>query len=77
MDSDVEKEKMPLLDHLVELRRRLMYSSVGFLVCFFASYYFAADIFNFLLQPLVDIWQGDNSRRLIFTAMHEKFFYRY
>ena len=31
-------------------------------------------IFNFLLQPLADIWDGDESRRLIFTAMHEKFF---
>ena len=74
MESDVENEKMPLLDHLVELRRRLMYSVAGFLLCFFVSYYFAADIFNFLLQPLTDIWQGDSSRRLIFTAMHEKFF---
>ena len=74
MGSDVEDAKMPLLDHLVELRRRLMYSVGGFLVCFFVSYYFAADIFNFLLQPLADIWEGDESRRLIFTAMHEKFF---
>ena len=73
MGSDAEDAKMPLLDHLVELRRRLMYSVGGFLVCFFISYYFAADIFNFLLQPLADIWEGDESRRLIFTQIYRKY----
>lgn len=74
MEGDVEEAKMPLLDHLVELRRRLLYSVGGFLVCFLFAFYFAADIFNFLVQPLADLWSGDSSRRLIYTALHEKFF---
>ena len=74
MDEDVDEAKMPLLDHLVELRQRLLYSVGGFLVCFIGTFYFAADIFNFLVQPLADLWQGEDSRRLIYTALHEKFF---
>ena len=74
MKENVEEAKMPLLDHLVELRQRLLYSVGGFLVCFIGAFYFAADIFNFLVQPLADLWQGEDSRRLIYTALHEKFF---
>lgn len=65
---------MPLLDHLVELRRRLIYSAISFLVCFLVAFYFADPIFNFLVRPLTDLWQGQESRRLIYTALHEKFF---
>ena len=46
MKEDIEEAKIPLLDHLVELRQRLLYSLVGFLVCFFLAFYFAAEIFN-------------------------------
>ena len=37
-DQDLEGGKMPLLDHLVELRRRLVISAVAFLVCFLVGY---------------------------------------
>ena len=74
MTGDIEQAKMPLLDHLVELRRRLIYSAISFLVCFVVCFYFAEPIFNFLVKPLADLWQGEESRRLIFTALHEKFF---
>ncbi|MBL4721393.1 MAG: twin-arginine translocase subunit TatC [Alphaproteobacteria bacterium] len=73
-DSANEESKMPMLDHLVELRRRLTWSVIAFFVLFFISFYFAAAVFDFLVQPLQDLWQGDTSRRLIFTALHEKFF---
>ncbi|PPR64731.1 MAG: Sec-independent protein translocase protein TatC [Alphaproteobacteria bacterium MarineAlpha4_Bin2] len=73
MKEDIEEAKIPLLDHLVELRQRLLYSLVGFLVCFFLAFYFAAEIFNFLVQPLTDLWDGEESRRLIYTALQEKF----
>ena len=74
MASDVEEAKAPLLDHLVELRQRLIYSVVGFLICFLGAFYFASDIFNFLVAPLTDLWKGEEQRRLIYTALHEKFF---
>ena len=74
MKEDIEDAKIPLLDHLIELRQRLLYSVLGFLACFFLAFYFAADIFNFLVQPLADLWDGEESRRLIYTALHEKFF---
>ena len=66
---------MPLLDHLVELRRRLLHSAIAILVLFFVCYYFSADIYDFLVRPLADILHelGGN-RRLIYTALHEAFF---
>jgi len=73
-ENDLEEVRMPLLDHLVELRRRLTYSVSGVVFCFFVSFYFAGDVFNFLVAPLTEIWRGEEARRLIYTALHEKFF---
>ena len=42
---------MPLLDHLIELRKRLIYALVGFFLVFFVTFYFAKPIFSFLIQP--------------------------
>ena len=42
---------MPLLDHLVELRKRLIYALVCFFLVFFITFYFAKPIFSFLIQP--------------------------
>jgi sec-independent protein translocase protein TatC len=66
---------MPLLDHLIELRRRLIYSVVAILLLFFICYYFSPSIYNFLVAPLADVLeQMGGQRRLIFTALHEAFF---
>ena len=74
-EEALDQTKMPLLDHLVELRRRLLRSVIAILVLFFVCYYFSADIYDFLVRPLADILNelGGN-RRLIFTALHEAFF---
>ncbi|MEE8444424.1 MAG: twin-arginine translocase subunit TatC [Alphaproteobacteria bacterium] len=74
MTDDVDEKKMPLLDHLVELRRRLAYSAAGLVVAFFACFYVSLDLFNFLVQPLADVFQGDPDAQMIFTALHEFFF---
>ena len=42
---------MPLLDHLIELRKRLIYALVSFFAVFFITFYFAKPIFSFLIQP--------------------------
>ena len=74
-EDDLADKKMPLLDHLVELRRRMLISFGAVIVLFFVCYYFSADIYAFLVQPLADILAtlGGN-RRLIYTALHEAFF---
>jgi sec-independent protein translocase protein TatC len=71
----LDQKTMPLLDHLIELRQRLLHSSIAILVLFFICYYFAPDIYDFLVQPLADILEKTGGpRRLIFTALHEAFF---
>ena len=47
-ESTTEEGRMSMLDHLVELRRRLMWSGVAFIACFLVAYYFADPVFNFL-----------------------------
>ena len=72
-DSDAGS-KMPLLEHLVELRRRLMWSVVAFVACFIIAFYFASPVFNFIAQPLVDLWAEEGQTgRFIYTAVQEKF----
>jgi len=73
-ESEQDEGKMPLLEHLVELRTRLMWSVGAFFLCFIVAFYFAGPVFNFLVQPLADLWEGEEARRLIFTALTEKFF---
>jgi len=65
---------MPMLDHLVELRRRLVWSAGAFILCFLIAFYFADPVFNFMVRPLAELWRDQPGRRLIFTAMQEKFF---
>jgi len=71
---DENQDKMPLLDHLVELRTRLMYAFGGFIVAFFICFYFANPMFDFLVRPLAGLWEGQANKTMIFTALHEKFF---
>jgi sec-independent protein translocase protein TatC len=72
--DDIDDKKMPLFEHLVELRQRLLYSILAFLVCFIAAYYFHSAIFNFLIEPLNKVFEGQEGRRMIFTAPTEAFF---
>jgi len=72
--EDVEEQRMPLIDHLIELRKRLFYSLIALVITFLICFYFANPIFDFLVAPLADLWQGEDDRRLIYTALHEKFF---
>ncbi|MEA2781554.1 MAG: sec-independent protein translocase protein TatC [Rhodospirillaceae bacterium] len=69
-----DDKKMPLLDHLIELRRRLLYSVVGLLLAFALCFYFAQHIFNFLAQPLADILLRETGRHFIYTDLTEVFF---
>jgi sec-independent protein translocase protein TatC len=52
INDPIHDKPMPLLEHLVELRRRLLYSMVAFMLMFGISWYFARDIYAFLAAPL-------------------------
>ncbi len=74
-EDDVEDVKMSLYDHLIELRQRLIRSFVALILLFFVCYYFAADLYDFLVRPLADVVaQTGGDRRLIYTALQEAFF---
>jgi sec-independent protein translocase protein TatC len=74
-EAEIEASSAPLIEHLAELRTRLIKSVIGFAIMFVVSFYFADKIFNFLLLPYQ--WAvGDQAEnlKLIFTAPQEFFF---
>src|SRR5262249_44044608 len=73
-DEDIDQTKAPLLDHLIELRRRLIYCIVTVLIFFAVCYIFAQDIYNFLLIPYRIAVGGETRIDLIYTAPQEFFF---
>jgi sec-independent protein translocase protein TatC len=70
MISDIDESKAPLYDHLVELRRRLLWCVATLALGFFVCLYFAKPIFAVLVQPLLAAGQG----KLIYTDVFEAFF---
>jgi sec-independent protein translocase protein TatC len=68
--KDIDETRTPLLDHLIELRRRLLWSVGALAAAFGLCLYFAQPIFAFLVQPLLRAGQG----RLIYTNIFEAFF---
>jgi sec-independent protein translocase protein TatC len=67
---DIDDTKQPLLEHLIELRRRLLWCLATLVVTFFICFAFAKDNFAVLVQPLLKAGQG----RLIYTDIFEAFF---
>ena len=50
-DIDIEDSRAPLISHLIELRDRLKWAVIFFFLSFCLCYYFATDIYNFLVNP--------------------------
>ena len=73
-EDDIDASKAPLLDHLIELRQRLLYCVIGLVVAFFISFYFADQIFAFLVQPLIRAFGSGEEPKLIYTKLYEAFF---
>ncbi|MHA1524929.1 MAG: twin-arginine translocase subunit TatC [Alphaproteobacteria bacterium] len=72
--DEIEASRAPLIDHLIELRTRLMWSLAGLAVAFVLSFIFATEIFNFLLIPFERAAGGVTNIQLIYTAPQEYFF---
>ncbi|HEY0300480.1 MAG TPA: twin-arginine translocase subunit TatC, partial [Rhizomicrobium sp.] len=73
-EAAIEATKAPLMDHLIELRKRLIWSIVAFVVCFLVCFYFAKYIYGFLTLPLAHALAGQPNDHLIATALTETFF---
>ncbi|MCB1381950.1 MAG: twin-arginine translocase subunit TatC [Notoacmeibacter sp.] len=77
-EVDIDESSAPLIEHLIELRTRLMWAIGGFFVAFLVCFAFAKNLFNLLVQPFkwsVE-WAGLDHRKveLIYTAPQEFFF---
>ena len=70
--EDIEASKAPLMDHLIELRSRLIKALLGFGVAFIFCFFFAKQIYNVLVWPFVWIAGPENSK-FIYTALLEYF----
>jgi sec-independent protein translocase protein TatC len=77
-DTDLEESSAPLLDHLIELRSRLIRALIGFFIAFLVCFFFARELFNLLVIPFqtATAWAGFNPDQvdLIYTAPQEFFF---
>ncbi|OYR18993.1 twin-arginine translocase subunit TatC [Brucella thiophenivorans] len=77
-EAEIEQSAAPLLEHLIELRRRLIWAILAFFIAFVVCFAFAKHLFNLLVLPYqwaID-WAGmDRSKaELIYTAPQEFFF---
>jgi sec-independent protein translocase protein TatC len=72
--SEIDETRAPLMEHLIELRRRLIWSFLALGVAFAVSFYFAGQIFGFLVQPLIEGFGGPGEGRLVYTKLYEAFF---
>src|SRR5262245_27691882 len=65
--ADIDATEAPLIDHLIELRRRLIYCIIGLFVAFALSFAFSTSIFNILILPFE--WGTGTSAKLIQTQL--------
>jgi len=72
-DADIEASKAPLLDHLIELRQRLIRSVYAFFAAFLVCFYFSRSIYNILTEPYVHV-VGAEKATLIATHFLEQFY---
>lgn len=72
-EDEVDASRAPLLDHLIELRSRLIKSMVAITIAFCICFYFSKQIFNLLLHPY-EVASGGHMVKLIYTAPQEFFF---
>jgi sec-independent protein translocase protein TatC len=72
--DEIEASKAPLMDHLIELRQRLIYALVGVGAGFVVCFAFATQIYNLLVWPYQVARGQGHTVEMIYTAPHEFFF---
>jgi sec-independent protein translocase protein TatC len=72
--DDIEATKAPLIEHLIELRRRLIWTLVAVFVAFLVCFWFAKPIYNVLVWPYRLAVGIDTPIEMIYTAPQEFFF---
>jgi len=71
-DDEIEASKAPLIEHLIELRSRLIKALIAFAIAFIGCFFFAKQIYNVLVWPFVWVAGPENSK-FIYTALLEYF----
>lgn len=71
--KELDDSKAPLLDHLIELRRRLLYCGAALVVTFVFAYAHTRELFAFLVHPYARA-VGHNAGQLVYTKLYEAFF---
>jgi len=72
--NDEKIKQSSFVEHLTELRSRLLKSIIYLFIFFIICYFFAENIYSFLVAPYAEaVKEDDVSRRMIFTALHETF----
>jgi len=71
--SGLDDSKAPLIEHLIELRQRLLWSILALVIAFAICFYFAEQIFGILVQPLTNAFPAGEGK-LIYTKLYEAFF---
>ena len=72
-EAEIEASRAPLLEHLIELRSRLIRSLIAFVIMFFGCFFFSRQIYNILVHPYVSVVGVENAK-LIATHFLEQIF---
>ena len=73
-EDHLEDTSAPLIEHLAELRQRLIYSIIAFAICMILCFTVARPIFNFLAEPLARLLIANGQEPdLIFTGLQQGF----
>jgi sec-independent protein translocase protein TatC len=71
-EKEIEATKAPLMEHLIELRQRLIKALIAFFLAFIVCFYFAGSIYGILVKPFAWIAGADHTK-FIYTALLEYF----
>ena len=72
--NNTKLREMSLIDHITELRKRLLWSFFYIIIVFIICFYFADNLFAFLAKPLVNLMDTEKGQGFIYTALQEAFF---